>query len=315
MGLRTACLVGLLILGGAAPGCGLGSSIRLPADMEALPPDLSSLFPAEDLAARPPDLLSDEPDASEPPDLQPDPCVARSRIIYAIDQDNMLRGFDPTTMKFINIGFLLCPAEQGATPFSMGVDHNAVAWVLYNSGEIFLVDTQTAACKASAFVPNQGDFTNFGMGFVADKKGQVAAEHLYLAGVANMQLGVMDPVKLTIGAVGPLGGNPELTGTGGAALYGFFPDENTPRVSLLDKATGLEGQSYPLANLKGQALAWAFAFWGGDFWIFLQRLQDASTHVWRLDGATGKVIDVVPNTGFVIVGAGVSVCAPTGPSH
>jgi hypothetical protein len=41
---------------------------------------------------------------------------------------------------------------------------------------------------------------------------------------------------------------------------------------------------------------------------------DTSTHVYHLQSATGTVTDVAPNTGFTIVGAGVSTCAPTSPS-
>jgi hypothetical protein len=57
-------------------------------------------------------------------------------------------------------------------------------------------------------------------------------------------------------------------------------------------------------------MAWAFAFWGGDFWIFLQRSQDTSTTVYRFVTATQTLSTVIANTGRTIVGAGVSTCAP-----
>lgn len=283
-------------------------------DEGAGPLDAAVSFPDVDLAM-PFDLAMPgvEEDAAEAEDLAPDPCLARAKIIYTIDENDMLRAFDPANLKFINIGILNCPAG-GASPFSMGVDHNAVAWVLYNDGQIFAVDTQTAACKPTAYA-QQGDFRLFGMGFVADQKGNVMREHLFVAGLDNMELGVMDPKTLLITPLGPLTGNPELTGTGGAVLWGFFPDDQMPRVALLDKATGNEGMTYNLAALAGTPTAWAFAFWGGNFWIFLRRQQDNSTHVWKLDTNSGKVTDVVPNTGYGIVGAGVSICAPTGSTH
>ena len=303
-----------LLLASLLAGCGSSTSRRGGDAGAPEPSDFSLLFPVEDLAVSLDLVPGEQEDLALPEDMEPDPCLARARVIYTIDEDNMLRAFDPKNLKFVNIGFLMCPAG-GASPFSMGVDHNAVAWVLYNNGEIFQVDTQTAACKPTAFVPNQGDFDLFGMGFVADKKGVVTAEHLYVAGLDNMQLGVMDTMNLAIKPVGPINGNPELTGTGGATLWAFFPDEAMPRVALIDKATGAEGTQFMLGALAGTPSAWAFAFWGGDFWIFLRRLGDNSTHVWRLESANGKVTDVVPNTGFGIVGAGVSICAPTGPSH
>jgi hypothetical protein len=217
-------------------------------------------------------------------------------------------------LSFTVIGVIHCPAQIGATPFSMGVDKNAVAWVLYSSGEVFHVDTQTAQCSKTNFAANQNGFSTFGMGFVADAKG-AHAEHLYVADTGLSQLGVMDPAKLVLQAVGGLNGTPELTGTGDATLWGFFPDVTLPHVAQLDKLTAKEGTTFQLNSLAGTPTAWAFAFWGGDFWIFLKRDLDTSTHVYHLTPANGMVVDAVPNTGFSIVGAGVSICAPTGPTN
>ena len=60
----------------------------------------------------------------------------------------------------------------------------------------------------------------------------------------------------------------------------------------------------------GAPLAWAFAFWGGRFWIFLKRDSDASTYVYAMDATTGALTTALSNTGRTIVGAGVSTCAP-----
>ena len=109
--------------------------------------------------------------------------------------------------------------------------------------------------------------------------------------------------------------NTELTGNGNAELWGFFPDPMAPKVAQLDKMTAQEGKTYPLPELAGSPSAWAFAFWGGDFWIFLKRAGDNSTHVWHLVGSSGKVSEVVMNSNRTIVGAGVSICAPTIPTH
>src|SRR5262245_1063690 len=129
--------------------CSCGSQVTTrPADTSATPADFTVYFPEDDLAGQRDLAPAQEEDLAFPEDMAPDPCLARARIIYTIDEDNMLRAFDPMTLKFVNIGFLMCPAG-GASPFSMGVDHNAVAWVLYNNGEIFQVDTQNAACKPS----------------------------------------------------------------------------------------------------------------------------------------------------------------------
>ena len=278
--------------------------------------DLTILFPTQDLAqgaTDDADTGNGTDDAGDVGDMAIDPCLTRAKLVYTIDQDNNLRSFRPDKLTFNNIGVLKCPAQFGASPFSMGIDASALAWVVYTSGEIFLVDTQNGQCKPSKWVPNQGGFDTFGMGFVADKKGSLA-EHLFIAGVGNQMIGVVDPIKLVPMNVGPFTGQPELTGTGDARLWGFFPDPN-PRVSELDKITAKEGMTYPLQALTGSPSAWAFAFWGGDFWIFLKRGLDQSTHVYHLESANGKLTDVIPNTGYTIVGAGVSICAPFNPTH
>ena len=110
--------------------------------------------------------------------------------------------------------------------------------------------------------------------------------------------------------LGSLKGTPELTGTGDAKLWGFFPSVAMPRVASLDKKTAAEGKVYALRTLAGNPSAWAFAFWGGDFWIFLKKDLDTSTQVYHLRTGTGQVASVIPNSGRTIVGAGVSTCAP-----
>src|SRR5690606_6149066 len=93
----------------------------------------------------------------------------------------------------------------------------------------------------------------------------------------------------TFGAtpIGTVTGWPELTGTGNAELWGWFPDVSNPQVRQIDKATGSALKTYNLDMLKGQPSAWAFAFWGGDFWIFLERQNEPNTTVYQIDGGTG----------------------------
>src|SRR5262245_53877375 len=77
-------------------------------------------------------------------------------LIYVVDQANNFLSFDPRLIgtpqsPFNLIGVLNCPAglpqpgwTSPATPFSMSVDRNGVAWVLYTSGEIFNVNITNA---------------------------------------------------------------------------------------------------------------------------------------------------------------------------
>ena len=51
------------------------------------------------------------------------------------------------------------------------------------------------------------------------------------------------------------------------------------------------------------------AFWGGDFWLFYEAVGDSSSTVYQVK-ADGTMSVAVKSTGRVIVGAGVSTCAP-----
>jgi hypothetical protein len=245
-----------------------------------------------------------------------DGCPLSAKLVYVIDQSGALSSFQPSTLTFQPLGLLKCTAQTGAKPFSMSIDRSAGAWVLYNSAELFKVSTVDAACQKTAFSSGLNGFENYGMGFVSNLAGS-QDETLYIAGgpigapPSAAKLGSLDLTTFTVTTHGSVAGLPELTGTGDAKLWGFYPSSSMPRVVQLDRASGAELRSLPLMPLAGGAVAWAFAFWGGDFWIFLQRGTEPSTNVWRVRGADGSVTKVLDNTGRVLVGAGVSTCAPT----
>lgn len=106
---------------------------------------------------------------------------------------------------------------------------------------------------------------------------------------------------------------PELTGDDQANLWGFFPgvtDADMPFVARIDKATGALDRMFPLPQLQGMARDWAFAAWGSDFYIFLERnMIDPSTKIYKLDSLGGTLTTAVANTGRHIVGVGVATCA------
>jgi hypothetical protein len=267
----------------------------------------------------------DEGTEVPPTDGWIDDCAAGARWVYLVDSDTTLIRFEPDTLTMTPIGAISCPdTGMGAGPFSMSVDRNATAWVLYGpgllgggGGKLYHVSTADASCTATSFVPRQNGFELFGMGFVSDSPGSTA-ETLFVAGGAELaigtgyaRLGSVDGGSLALTPIGDLPGWPELTGNGAAELWGFFPDTAPPSVQRIDKATGTTDRSFPLTGLNTTSTeAWAFAFWGGDFYIFLKIAADPSTNVWKLETAGGAVTNVMPNTGRRIVGAGVSTCAP-----
>lgn len=249
-----------------------------------------------------------------------DDCAEEAKWIYLIGSDSSLIRFEPDAKQFTTVGTIDCDAGF-ATPFSMAVDRNADAWILHDDGTIFNVSTADASCEATAFEENQKGFELFGMGFVSDTAGG-SDETLFVAGGAggaivetSAGLATIDEASLVLSQVAPIGtlsGWPELTGTGSGELWAFFPEtDNGAQVHQLNKSTGATLKSFPIAEVgAGAAEAWAFAFWGGRFYIFLKTSNDASTNVWRLDPSTGDVVEWVSETGYRIVGAGVSTCAP-----
>ena len=242
-------------------------------------------------------------------------CSDSAKLVYLVDSNNDFLSFKPDTLTFTKLGTLKCPTF-GGNPFSMGVDRSPTAWVLYDSGELFKVSTTDASCTATSFVSGQNGLYEFGMGFASNSSGS-SDETLFIAGGQGVQqsststFATLSFPAMKTSVKGSVSGWPELTGTGEGNLWGFFPDASMPRVAKLDKTSGADGTVYPLAAIAGTPNAWAFAFWGGDFFVFLKRDTDSSTNVYRVNGATGALSTVLKNTGRTIVGAGVSTCAPT----
>ena len=98
----------------------------------------------------------------------------------------------------------------------------------------------------------------------------------------------------------------------GASLGGGIFEEVSLRGARLAGATlrefdvsSIDTSFLPLPN------AWAFAYWGGRYYIFYLGALGTSSSIFRLTPDTGAVEVVIPETGYRIVGAGVSTCAPT----
>jgi hypothetical protein len=213
---------------------------------------------------------------------------------------------------FTDLGKLTCQAS--GTPFSMGVDRTATAYVLYSSGELFKVDTTAAGLPCTKTAWTSVNLRQFGMGFSSDAAGSTN-DTLFIAGgntgptQPTSQLAKVPLSTFQAQGIGGIQGWPELTGTGNAELWGFFPDASSPRISKIDKTNGMALTTYPL-TISGTPRAWAFAFWGGDFWVFLMKGTETSTTIYQYDAATGTPKGSKAAPGRTIVGAGVSTCAP-----
>jgi len=243
-------------------------------------------------------------------------CSGDAKLIYTIDQFNgaLLSQFDPATKTFTDLGPLSCPTQPGATTFSMGVDRNVIGWVLYDTGELFRVDIlNNRACTKTSWHAQNG-LTVFGMGFSTDMP-MGSTDTLFVGGgmsqtQTSFTLAKIDTTTMMSTVVGSEPQLPEMTGNAKAELWGFFPDASQPKVVRFDKTTGAAAVTFPEPQLAGTMTGYAFAHWGGDYWVFLIKNGEPSTTVYQIDGMTGMQKGTTPTTGRTIVGAGVSTCAP-----
>jgi hypothetical protein len=251
--------------------------------------------------------------------------AATQGFIYLLSEQEELIRFDPMALTFTVIGQLDCPVSSfnpndplGAppTPFSMAVSRGAVAYVEYNDGTLWQVDTMNAHCTATAFQPLNNE--TFGMGFSSDAQGS-AAETLYIS-VASAD-GLCSDSRLgkillpsfgtrNVGSYDQVSTCAELTGTGDARLFGAF-EGNPFIIAEIDKTNGHIKSMMPTSvQVNGAMYNFAFATYGGTFWLFVG--PGTSTDVYQVDMASGMATKKT-STDKIIVGAGVSTCAPYRP--
>ena len=105
----------------------------------------------------------------------------------------------------------------------------------------------------------------------------------------------------------------ELTGTGDGRLYGFFTTQPNATLAEIDRAKGSTSNDKSLDGVN-TGNAWAFSFWGGDFWFYTSDGVNPSRVTLLQTSASGAISVAKSDVGgFRIVGAGVSTCAPTAP--
>lgn len=255
----------------------------------------------------------------------PDGCSDDNRLVYLLGDARELVRFNPATLELTEVGKINCPVQGGPAvptpvPFSMAVDRTGFAFVLYDDGNLFHLDTKTAHCTATGFVPHQSSaFDLFGMGFVANAPGS-KSESLFVGsynpgnGIGKLSVGdlTIDPV----GYYDSISGAAEMTGTGDARLFGFFLSSPPVVVAEIDKNNSKVLSKTALPDIQIGS-AWAFAFWGGDFWLFTSP-DGGHSRIDRYRPNPGSPSDgattlMVPDAGLEIVGAGVSTCAPVVP--
>jgi hypothetical protein len=244
----------------------------------------------------------------------PPTCGAATEFIYTVDTSGNLGKFTPgTAPTYTNLGTIPCNSTGFSNPNTMGVDRQGVAWIEYEDGELFKVDTTTLACYATGFNASQTPSDAWGSCFAIDAAGG-STDTYYIADSTTLQ--TINTATLAVTTVGTFAGSgftlnnidePELTGTPSALLYGFFPSD-TWEMAQIGRTTGTVSNAVQLPIISTYVSSpgnWAFASWGSDFWFFVG--DGATTDVFHFNGATSQTTHAM-NINSAIVGAGVSPC-------
>lgn len=244
-------------------------------------------------------------------------CSKAAEYVYVIDVNGTMYQFNPPTLAFTQVGQVTCASSQF---FSMAVDRNAVAWVLAQDGSIVRYDINAKSCTPTTYGKNQHNFLTFGMGFSTDAAGS-SNETLFVSDSELLTqssggLAKIDTSALMLTPIGAYnqgfnGRRAEMTGTGDGRLFAAF--EGTPYVvAEIDKTNANIKSQAPQTpiNYPPDSSNFAFAFWGGDFWLFVG--PGATTDVFQYQPSNGMTTKRETES-FEIVGAGVSTCAPTTP--
>lgn len=248
------------------------------------------------------------------PALDENGCSEAAKLVYVLSYEGDLYSFAPADKKFKKIGPLGCRLSDQQKPISMAVDRKGVAYILFTDERLYRVSTLNAACLSTSYVPRQSNFGLFGMGFATNDVGPT--ETLYVHGDRrNTGASGLARIDISTFKLTPVGDpnieHAELTGNGAGNLFAFYKRSLTgsPPPSYIGQIDTTNGQISGEKKFDDvdQGQGWAFAFWGGSFYMF--HAPSGNSLVTRYDPKAGthKQVASLPS---IIVGAGVSTCAP-----
>lgn len=206
-------------------------------------------------------------------------CAPGTDVIYIASKFGAVWTYDPLTNAFAEVGQITCGS---GTVYTMAVDHEAQGWVLdLDTRDLIRIDLANPSnCTEPPWIPGNGGFNYFGMGFVSNDTVDVC-EKLYLhsysgdgpftEGEGIGQLAVYDPADGSLETLSTIdydGG--EIDGTGDGRLFAFAGDDPAKLVEY-DRDTGEVLEVFPLEGLP-KTSASAFAFHSGDIYLFTEQI-------------------------------------------
>jgi hypothetical protein len=233
--------------------------------------------------------------------------------IYLLTAERGVFRFSPLTREVQLRGVIDCMVRDirgGATntPYALTVDRRGGGWSSFRGGGLARLGLLDGTCTPTCL---KGPFPTWSLAFALDDAG---VENLYVEESAESNvLAKFGTLDLDNGKFTQLGNNDavsrgaDLTATGDGRIFGFF-HATTNFLAEVDRTTGhLSGViDLPWLNIR---YGWAFAFWGGSFWMFRSETS-GETKLDRVDWPSGAHTPVDVALKFTVVGAGVSTCAP-----
>lgn len=256
------------------------------------------------------DVPADTGEEPTPDDPAPaDDCTETDDLVYVLDRDEgRLYTFDPAARAFTTLGRVSCGTSQ--TPASMAVSRGGVAYVRYADNAVYALDLGTMSCTATGYSDRRTGFDSFGMGYATDSA-DTWRETLYVANETTV--GVLDPATWAVTTLGRLPSQSELTGNADGELWAMLPLETPAKLARIDTTSGALAEQISLRGFPDPSNidTFAFATWGGSFYLFVREHgMGSTTDVYEVT-ATGVTTKVLADVGFDVVGAGVSTCAPS----
>jgi len=253
-------------------------------------------------------------DGGEGGGVLPDCTDPDATYIYLVTSSLGLYAYKPAISQLEYRGQLDCATTS--SPFSMAVDRQGSAYVVYGDGRLWEVDVTDGSCLSTPFVPYQQGFLQFGMGYALDD--DLMGETLYVSDIdydndLSKGLAIIDLSSYQLNLIGSfntnLGFRIELTGAQ-TQLYAFIIDSMVGggHLAKVDKHTGAISDVV-LVPLGTDIGSWHFAMWGGDFYFFTEQGGAGTTTIHIYDPISQQLA-VAGSVPEAVVGAGASTCAP-----